>query len=116
MDFSPREFHPNVSLVEVIKKGAFGGTYFRDIYSGVNNKFYKKSWKEFEELENIDKKYYSSDFYDVSLNKCDVKCGTSLRFWKKKFGLTKLIHMVGFSGISDIGKEEDLKMIRDRLV
>ena len=26
----------------------FGGTCFRDIYSGVNGKWYKKSWKEFE--------------------------------------------------------------------
>ena len=35
-------------------KGAiyFGGTYFRDIYSGVNGKFYKDSWKEFKNLEN----------------------------------------------------------------
>ena len=29
----------------IVKEGAFGGTYFRDIYSGVNGKWYKKSWK-----------------------------------------------------------------------
>ena len=74
------DFKPNISPVEVIKKGAFGGTYFRDIYSGVNGKFYKNSWKEFKELENIDTKYYASGFYDVSLNKYGVKCGTSLSF------------------------------------
>ena len=45
------DFGPYVSPVEVIKKGAFGGTYFRDIYSGVNDRFYKNSWNEFEELE-----------------------------------------------------------------
>ena len=28
-----------------IKEGAFGGTYFRDIYSSVNGKWYKKTWK-----------------------------------------------------------------------
>ena len=38
----------------MIKEGAFGGTYFRDIYSCVNNKWYKNSWKEFNELKNID--------------------------------------------------------------
>ena len=27
----------------------------------------------------------------------------------------KLIHIVDFSGILDIGKEEDLKMIKDKL-
>ena len=83
----------------------------------LNDKFYKDSWKEFEELESIDKKYYSSDFYAVRLNKYGVKCETSLRFWKKKKnGLMKLIPVVGFSGILDTGKEEDLKMIRDKLV
>ena len=35
---------PNISPVEIIKKGAFGGTYFRNIYSGVNDTFYKNSW------------------------------------------------------------------------
>ena len=75
---------PNISPVEVIKKGAFGGTYFRDIYSGVNGKFCKNSWKEFKDLESINKKYYSSDFYDASLNKFGVKCDTSLRFWENK--------------------------------
>ena len=49
------EFHPNITPIDEIKKGAFGGTYFRDIYSGVNNKWYKNSWKEFEELKDIDK-------------------------------------------------------------
>ena len=77
-------FNPNISPVEVIKKGAFDGTYFRNIYSGVNDKFYENSWKEFEELEDIDKKYYASDFYDVTVNKYGVKCGTSLRFWENK--------------------------------
>ena len=40
-------FGPNISPVEIIKKGTFGATYFGDIYSGVNHKFYKDSWKEF---------------------------------------------------------------------
>ena len=35
---------------------------------------------------------------------------------EKKDGLIKLIFMVGFSGILDIGKEEDLQMIKDKLV
>ena len=36
-------FGANKTPVEVIKEGAFGGTYFRDIYSSVNNKCYKNS-------------------------------------------------------------------------
>ena len=40
------DFGANKSPAEVIKKGAFRGTYFRDIFSGVNSKWYRKSWKE----------------------------------------------------------------------
>ena len=78
------EFHPNISPVDIIKKGAFGGTYFRDIYSGVTGKFCKNSWEEFSELENIDKRYYCSDFYYVKLNYYGVEVGTSLTFWESK--------------------------------
>ena len=49
------DFGPNVCPVEVIKKGTFGDNYFRNIYSGVNDKFYKSIWKDFKELESIDK-------------------------------------------------------------
>ena len=78
------DFSTNKTPFEVIKEGAFGGTYFREIYSKVNGKWYKKSWKEFDQLKNIDQKYYCSDSYNVSVNKCGVKCGTSLRFRENK--------------------------------
>ena len=32
------DFNPNISPAEIIKKGAFGSTYFRDIYSGVKER------------------------------------------------------------------------------
>ena len=73
-------FGANKKPVEVIKGGTFGGTYFRDIYFSVNGKWYKKSWKEFDQLENIDQKFYFSNYYDFTVNKYGVKCGTSLRF------------------------------------
>ena len=80
------EFGANKTPVEVIKEGAFGGTYFRDIYCGVTGKGYKKSWKEFNlfKIKDTDHKCYCSDYYDVSVNKYGVKCGTSLRFWENK--------------------------------
>ena len=40
----------------------------------------KNSWKEFDELKNVDQKYHFSDYYDVSVNKYGVECGASLRF------------------------------------
>ena len=45
---------------------------------------YKKSWKEFDQLKNIDQRYHCSDYYDVSVNKCGIECRTSLRFWENK--------------------------------
>ena len=47
------DFGANKTPIEVIKKGVFGGTYFRDIYAGVNKKWYKNSWKEFNQLKKI---------------------------------------------------------------
>ena len=68
---------------EVIKERAFAGTYFRDIYSCIR-KWKRKSCKEFDQLKNIDQKYYCSNYYDVSVNKYGVKYQKSLRFWKNK--------------------------------
>ena len=79
MDFSPKK-----TPVEVIRGGAFGCTYCRDIYSGIDEKWYKNSWKEFAQLKNIDTKFYASDYYDRNLKKYKVKSGTPLRFWENK--------------------------------
>ena len=54
-------FNPNKTPVE----GAFGGTCFRDIYSGVNGKQYIKSWKEFHVLRNKDQNFFCSDYCNV---------------------------------------------------
>ena len=37
------DFGANKKAVEVIKEGAFRGTYFRDIYSSFNEKWCRKS-------------------------------------------------------------------------
>ena len=77
-------FNPNKTPFEIIKEGAFGGTNFRDIYSGINEKWYKNSWKEFVNLKNIDATFYASDYYDVNVSKDGGKCGKPLRFWENK--------------------------------
>ena len=84
------EFNPNKTPVEIVKEGSFGATYFRDIYLCVNEKCYKHSWKEFDQLKNIDKKYYSSNYYDVELNKYKVSTGTPSRFWENKGWIHKI--------------------------
>ena len=83
-------FSPNKTPIEVIKEGVFGGTYFRNIYSGIQEKWYKNLWKEYVHLKNIDAKFYASDYYHVSVNKYGVKCGTSLRFWENKGWINKI--------------------------
>ena len=70
------DFRPHLTPIEVIKKGAFGGTYFRDIYSSVTNRWHKNSWKEFDVLKDIDQKYYCSNYNEFRINKYGVKCGT----------------------------------------
>ena len=89
------DFSPNKAPIEIIKEGAFDGTYFRNIYSGINEKWYKHSRKEFVYLKNINAKLYASDYYDVNVNKYGVKCGTSLRIWENKGWINK-IHPYGW--------------------
>ena len=55
------EFNPNKTPIEITKERTFAGTYFRVIRSSVNGKWYKNSWKESNELENIDQKFYCWD-------------------------------------------------------
>ena len=83
------KFSSNKTPIAIIKEGAFGDTYFRDIYSGINEKWYKNFWKEFVHLKNINAKFSASDYCDVNVNKYGVKCGTSLRLWENKVGLIK---------------------------
>ena len=98
------DFGAYKTLTEVITEGTFGGTCSRDIYSDINGKWYEKSWKEFNQLKDIDQKFFCSDYYDVSVNKNGVKCVTSLRFWEKKGWINEINPLaVGFSGVLDIG-------------
>ena len=83
------DFGANKTPTEVIKEGAFGGRYFRDIYSSVNRKLFKRSWKEFHQLKDIYQKYCYLSYYDVSVNNYGVKCGTSLIFWENKGWINK---------------------------
>ena len=77
------DFGANKTPVEITKEGAFGGTYFRDIYSTVNGKWYRKSSKEFDEQRDIDQSI-TAQIIDVSANKYCIKCGTTLRLWENK--------------------------------
>ena len=83
-------FGENKTPVEVIREYLFRGTCFKDTYSGVTGKWYKESWKEFNQLKDIDQKCYCSIYYDASVNKYGVKCGKWLTFWENKGWLNKI--------------------------
>ena len=52
------DFGTNKTSVEIINEGAFGVNYSRELYSSVSGKWYRKSWKEFDQLKDIDQKFY----------------------------------------------------------
>ena len=74
----------------------------------------KKLWKEFDQLKEIDQKYYCSSYYDVSVNKYGVKCETSLRFWENKGWINKTDSYGWFQWY--FRKVESQKMMKDKLV
>ena len=76
--------------MKVTKEGAFGRTYFRGICSSVTGKWYKQSWKESDQLKDIDQKFLCSDYCDHSGNIYGVKCGTLLRFWESKGSINEI--------------------------
>ena len=76
----------------MIKEEAFGSTDFRDIYSVLTGMWYTKSWKEFDQLQDIGQKYYCSSHYDYSGNKYGVKCEISSRFWENKGWINEIDH------------------------
>ena len=82
------DFGANKTPIEVIKEG--GRDIFQRHLLWYNGKWYITSWKEFDQLKNIDQKYYCSNYYDVSVKKYGVKCGTSLRFWENKGWINKI--------------------------
>ena len=47
------DFGANKIPTEVIKEGVLRGTWFREIYSGVNRKWYRNSWKEFNASNDL---------------------------------------------------------------
>ena len=88
------DFDAKKTSVKVIKEGVFGGTDFRDTYYFVIGKWYKKLWKKFDELQDINQKYYFSDYYDVSVEKYGAKCGTSLRFCENNAWIVLLTQQI----------------------
>jgi hypothetical protein len=76
------EFRPNLTPYQIFSEGAFGGTYWRPIYSSVVGRQLKNQHKKYK--FDISESLLSCSDYDVSKNKYGVKCGTSLEYWESK--------------------------------
>ena len=81
------QFKPNKSPKQVFKLGAFGGTYYRPIYSSITTKNYTPQ----EAMEDLPKTWFqgldinkqvASPKYDKKVNKYKVKCGSTLEAWE----------------------------------
>merc|ERR1711907_72994 len=94
--FSDRkDFTPNLSPMEVLQQGGFGGTYFRSIDSAVTGLRYegKQVLGELpaEWIKGLSiPKTLCSPNYDVKVNKYGVKCGGSLGMWESSGWITEI--------------------------
>lgn len=87
-----KDFKPNLTPMEVMQLGSFGGTYFRPIYSSVTGEKYSRVHEEFPEewfKGLIIKKHVVSPVYDNNVNKYRVKCGGSLEMWEESGWINK---------------------------
>ena len=80
------DFTPNLTPAEVLRRGSFGGTYFRSITSAVTGcKYRRDQWKEFPKdwFEGLDiKRQVTAQNYNKGANKYGVKCGGDLDMWE----------------------------------
>jgi hypothetical protein len=85
------DFKPNLTPREIFEMGSFGGTYWRPIYSSVMKKKFKNVHKKYPKSwwKNIPEEHLSSSEYDNSINKYNVKVGTTLKFWEDKKWINK---------------------------
>ena len=78
------EFKPSYTPHEIIKMGAFGGTYFRPIQSGLLGRTFVDCHLEFQEIAALPPHLVTASVYDKNVNYYGVKCGLSLKDWQDK--------------------------------
>ena len=64
------DFTPNLSPKDILKRGSFGGGYFRQITSKITNLSYNRAWEEFPRVwwEDLPPSYYRSTVYQKEIN------------------------------------------------
>lgn len=84
------DFKPNLTPKEIFEMGSFGGTYWRPIYSSINDRSYENQHTKYNFLKNIDKNLLTRQIYDKKINKYNVEVGSTLKFWESKGWISKL--------------------------
>lgn len=81
------DFRPNKSPESILREGAFGGTYFRPLYSKRLGTTIEDDWRELPSEWtsgggiNVEKQLSSAE-YDPAVNKYGVSCGQSIEEWE----------------------------------
>lgn len=86
------DFTPNLTPEEMFRMGSFGGTYWRPIYSDITKRNYKNVHLKYKDWwTGIPSEWLTSQWgnYDKSINKYNVKVGTTLEFWEEKKWISK---------------------------
>ena len=87
------EFKPNLTPRQIFKLGSFGGTYWREIKSKVTGKIHKNVYMKYPKdwFNGIEKKKLITDWkcYDKSINKYNVRVGSTLELWESKNWINK---------------------------
>lgn len=86
------EFRPNLTPKQIFERGSFGGTYWRPIYSSVTGKNYKNKHKKYpKDWFDLPNNMLTNNWedYDKSINKYNVKVGSTLEEWEEKDWINK---------------------------
>ena len=84
------EFQPNLTPYQVISEGAFGGGYFRPIYSSIVESVLSNEHLEFDFFSTLSPSLLTNATYAAGTNKYQVKCGGSLQMWQSKGWISPL--------------------------
>ena len=79
-------FTPNKSPAEMLREGAFGGSYFRPLYSSKLRVTVEDDWRELPEdwLAGLNiETFLTKPIYDPEVNKYKVSCGQSIEQWEQ---------------------------------
>jgi hypothetical protein len=79
-------FKPNKSPAEIIREGAFGGTYFKPLWSNklqttVQDDYQDTLLPQWRDGLSVER-FLTSESYDPEVNKFGVQCGQSIEQWE----------------------------------